>query len=271
MTKLEVGHRVRITDHGLQTMKNMAPSSGIVVGTVVDDHRARDGEEAVRVKWDVDADKELAGRRGTVDTTWLERAPNYTEMYFSIDVETDGPVPGLYSMLSIGITALHPETLVEVDSFYATLTPLPGAGEHPDTMQWWKEFPERYAEAIADPKDPLAVMTALESWVAATVDRFALDGVAPKPLLVAYPIAFDFGFYIYYAHRFAGGARFGFTGLDMASWAMGKRGGAYDDQVKKKWPDEWVTPEDRNALHNALLDARQQADIFRRQLLSALT
>ena len=199
-----------------------------------------------------------------------------SEMYFSVDVETNGPVPGLHSMLSIGVSALHPVTLEEVDHFYRTLLVLlRDADENPDTMKWWAGFPEQYAAATRDPSPPWEVMTDLDAWVRSLVeDRFAIrdaSGAAPSlrprvPIFVAYPVAFDFGFYNYYAHRFVGRSAFGFVGLDMASLAMGFNGGAYDDQIKKKWPDEWVKPADRVAIHHALDDARQQADIFRRMM-----
>jgi hypothetical protein len=196
-----------------------------------------------------------------------------SEMFFSVDVETDGPVPGLHSMLSIGIVALHPETLEECDSFYRKLDPPPGATQNADTMKWWAGFPEQYAEATRNPKDPGSVMFYLDDWVREQTARFSsragmssTSRVSPTPVFVAYPAAFDFGFYAYYAHMYVGRSVFGFVALDMASLAMGSNRGAYDDQTKKKWPEEWVEPQDRVALHHALDDARQQADIFRRMM-----
>lgn len=192
-----------------------------------------------------------------------------SEMYFSVDVESNGPVPGLFSMLSIGVTALHPETLEEVGHFYQKLKPLPDAFSDDDTMKWWKGFPEMYAEATRDPRDPHDVMRALEDWVGDTVNGFGADRESrPIPLFVAYPVAFDFGHYNYYAWRFTGRSVFGFVGLDMASVAMGHNGRPYDGQTKKNWPAEWIMPEDRVAIHHALLDARQQAAIFRRMMKS---
>lgn len=48
------------------------------------------------------------------------------DMYFSVDVETDGPVPGAHSMLSIGVVALGRD-LRPVGTFYRRLVPLQGA------------------------------------------------------------------------------------------------------------------------------------------------
>ncbi|HKX30422.1 MAG TPA: exonuclease, partial [Blastocatellia bacterium] len=48
------------------------------------------------------------------------------EIYVSTDVETDGPIPGIHSMLSFGSAAYRADkTLVE--TFTANLELLPGA------------------------------------------------------------------------------------------------------------------------------------------------
>lgn len=186
------------------------------------------------------------------------------EMYFSVDVETDGPVPGLHSMLSIGIEALHPETLEPAGEFYATLEPLPEATQDPATMRWWAGFPTQYAEATHQPALPSTVMRRLDHWVREIIDKHRGARQKLEPIFVAYPVAFDFMFYAYYAHRFMGGSVFGFSGLDMGSLAMGLIGDEFSAQSKKNWPETWVAPEDRVAIHNALEDAKQQACIFRK-------
>jgi hypothetical protein len=187
-------------------------------------------------------------------------------MYFSADVETNGPAAGLFSMLSIGVTALHPETLQEVGHFYQKLRALPDAREDPSTMKWWDGFPDQYAEATRDPRDPRDVMRELEDWIVNMTVGFGQDRDSPpKPTFVAYPASFDFAYYCYYAWRFTDGAKFGFDACDMGSLAMGYNGRPYREQSKKSWPEEWVRPEDRVAIHQALEDARQQARIFRRQ------
>ena len=59
-----------------------------------------------------------------------------TEIYISTDIEADGPIPGLYSMLSLGAAAFKPDGAIE-DEFSENLTCLPDATEDPDTMDWW--------------------------------------------------------------------------------------------------------------------------------------
>jgi hypothetical protein len=57
------------------------------------------------------------------------------KIYVSTDVETDGPIPGINSMLSFGSAAdLADKTLV--GTFSANLEILPGAQPCPKTMAW---------------------------------------------------------------------------------------------------------------------------------------
>lgn len=62
------------------------------------------------------------------------------EMYVSTDVETDGPIPGIYSMLSFG-SAVYLADKTLVGTFTASLTTLPGATSDPKTMAWWATQP----------------------------------------------------------------------------------------------------------------------------------
>lgn len=197
----------------------------------------------------------------------IEAEPGIVDMYFSVDVETNGPVPGPHSMLSIGVVALDPATLKTVDRFYETLHPLPGSTGDPDTMAWWSKWPLLYAAATRDAKPPGPTMERLGEWVTkTTTHREKVLGHRLKPVFVAYPATFDFAFYAYYAHLFTKESVFGFSALDMGSLAMGMRGGEYNQQSRTKWPEHWVAPANRVGIHHALKDAEQQAEIFREMM-----
>lgn len=62
-------------------------------------------------------------------------------IYISVDIEADGPIPGEYSMLSIGACAFKPDG-TEHGRFWTNIERLPNAKQHPDTMAWWKTQPE---------------------------------------------------------------------------------------------------------------------------------
>jgi len=68
------------------------------------------------------------------------------EIYISTDIESDGPIPGPYSMLSFGSAAFVPFEAGDgwnmIGTFEANLETLGGAQGHPDTMDWWG-FPAR--------------------------------------------------------------------------------------------------------------------------------
>jgi len=63
------------------------------------------------------------------------------EIYVSTDVETDGPIPGPYSLLSFASAAYRANKML-VSTFTANLETLPGAVSHPQTMEWWRERPD---------------------------------------------------------------------------------------------------------------------------------
>src|SRR3979411_662210 len=73
----------------------------------------------------------------------VQQAPT-PEIYLSIDVEADGPVPGPYSMLSFGIAAFSIDKVL-LGTFTRNLELLPGAAQHPRVMAWWRSQPANWA------------------------------------------------------------------------------------------------------------------------------
>ena len=56
------------------------------------------------------------------------------EIYVSVDIEADGPIPGDYSLLALG-SAAYDDCGKLVSTFTANLAPLDGAKQDPDTME----------------------------------------------------------------------------------------------------------------------------------------
>ena len=79
------------------------------------------------------------------------------ELFVSVDIEADGRIPGRSSMLSFGSAAFTLEKEL-VACFSANLETLPGATGDPDTLAWWKKFPEAWAAARRAPEDPAAAL-----------------------------------------------------------------------------------------------------------------
>ena len=98
------------------------------------------------------------------------------EIYISTDVETDGPIPGPHSMLSIGAAAYTGDKVL-VSTFSANLETLPGAQAHPKTADWWATQPEAWETCRKDLEAPERAMTRYVTWI---------RSLAGKPVFVAY-------------------------------------------------------------------------------------
>lgn len=176
-----------------------------------------------------------------------------SETYISVDVETAGPNPGGYSLLSIGACLVEaPEK-----TFYAELKPvnremLPAAfAVHGLSLEALDESGLPPAEALAR----------FESW---------LEQVVPKgsrPVFVAFNAPFDWMFLCDYFHRFLGRNPFGHTALDIKAYAMGLGGTSWGETSMAHISKRFL--EDRPLTHNALQDAIDQAEIFKKIMAGA--
>ena len=142
---------------------------------------------------------------------------------------------------------------VEVGSFAANLTTLPGATGNEKTMAWWATQKAAWAACRADPRAPELVMPEYAAW---------LDTLPGLPVFVGYPVVFDYLFVHWYLHRFAGRSPFSHSALDIKTLAMAVLGGRYRDATKRHMPRRWF-PETRHS-HVALDDAREQGILFLR-------
>src|SRR4051812_25880643 len=86
------------------------------------------------------------------------------EIYISTDVETDGPIPGRYSMLSFGSAAYTAEKAL-LSTFSANLTTLPDAISDDKTMAWWLTQPAAWQACRADQQQPALAMQNYLVWL----------------------------------------------------------------------------------------------------------
>ncbi len=178
--------------------------------------------------------------------------PEAAELFVSTDVETDGPIPGAHSMLSLASAVFDAEGEL-VDTFSANLEPLPDATTDPQTMTWWQEHPEAWAAATCDPAPPDRVMSEYLSW---------LGGLGGRPVFVAYPVAFDYPFVIHYLSRFTGRDPFARATIDIRSYAMAVMQCATLGRAGiRRMPRHWVE-DDGLSSHIALDDAVRQGLMF---------
>lgn len=181
------------------------------------------------------------------------------EIYVSADVETDGPYPGGFSMLSLGAAAFAALSRAPIATFEVNLCELDGASRDPATMAWWAEQdPKIWAHARENPQKPEAALRAFADWAR------ALPG---KPVLVTWP-SWDIGWFLYYLSRFAPDHPFGISALDLKSMAFGQLGmPTFRGTSKKNLPKELFEGCPPHT-HRALDDALEQG-VFAMNLLAA--
>lgn len=176
---------------------------------------------------------------------------NQPEIYVSTDIETNGPAPGIHSMLSFASAAyLADKTLIS--TFSANLELLPGSISNPDTMTFWEGFPEAYAACRTNLQAPEQAIPAYVQWV---------KHLPGKPAFLAYPAGFDFTFMYYYMHRFAGESPFLCTAIDIRTYAMAMQQSEFRDILRKTLPRDWFEPNIPHT-HIALDDAIEQGLLF---------
>lgn len=175
------------------------------------------------------------------------------ETFISVDVETAGPNPGNYAMLSIGAcTITNP-----VETFYVEIQPDKEAFS-PEALQISGLSMEGLREQGAPPEQ---AMRRFADWV---------EQVTPennRPVFVAFNAPFDWAFVNDYFHRYLGHNPFGHSALDMKVFYMGLRGVAWSETGMNAVSESLIG---RQALsHHALQDARAQAELFKKLLEEA--
>lgn len=176
--------------------------------------------------------------------------------YVSVDVEASGPVPGLYSMLSLGATLITVPGKGDPKlgpSFYVELKPLEGAASEPVHLAHAGGLdPTRLVETGVEPG---AAMARLAAWLES-------EGVR-RPIFVAHCANFDWMFVAWYFARFGMPNPFGFAALDTKAMAVGRLRAAFRDtgteQLAKKLG---IPPQDPATVHHAGHDAAWQATLF---------
>jgi hypothetical protein len=186
-----------------------------------------------------------------------------SEIYFSTDVETDGPIPGPNSMLSFGSAAFNVDGKM-IGTFTRNLDLLDGATPDVDTMRWWGEPEQRTAwvEARKNTVSPQSAMVDYVAWIEAFpgIER-SKSGFVKNAVFVGFPATFDFLFIYFYLIRFAKQSPFSFSALDIKTLTMAVLNVPFRDAVKRNMPKEWFPP-DRPHTHVALDDAIEQGELF---------
>lgn len=204
----------------------------------------------------------------------------YSEFYVSVDIESTGPIPGDYSMSSIGAFIAGARTregefvsferkrvsnnVHKENTFYDELKPIsenfiPEAinvgllegfeGEDP-TGQRHHDWMKLYGQ------HPDIVMKAFAKWV-----NEAKEDFGARPLFVAYPASFDWMFVYWYMQHFGVESPFGFSGVrDLKEMYATKAGVPYSKATKRHMPKH-LLKSDAPHSHHARDDAIGQGHL----------
>lgn len=170
------------------------------------------------------------------------------ETFISIDVETAGPNPTEYSLLSIGACVVDdPDT-----AFYVELKPVSEAVDAEAIAVSGLSIERLRTEGV----DPAEAMRRFDEWIAHATPP------GRTPVFTAFNAPFDWMFVDTYFRRFIGRNPFGHSALDIKAYHMGLVGSSWADTSMSALSPLYL--DGRDLSHNALGDARDQAEMFRR-------
>ena len=173
-----------------------------------------------------------------------------SETYISVDVETAGPYPERYSLLSVGACVVDNPA----ESFYVELKP-----DRTTISESALRVSQLSMEKLLrDGTPPALAMQQFADW---------LRSVAPagqRPLMVSFNAPFDWAFVNHYFHECLGDNPFGHSAIDIKAFYMGLTGCPWEETSMLYLSPRFL--KGQQLPHDALADARLQAELFRKLL-----
>lgn len=159
------------------------------------------------------------------------------KLHIVVDVEADGPCPGLYSMVCFGAAIVEPNPR----GFYGKTRPI-SPDYIPDALKV-SGF-TRAQHASFD--DPLDVMENFKIWLDMVCES------SKRPVFVSDNIAFDWQFINFYAHKYLGHNPFGFSARRIGDFYAGLTSN-FDNQTA--WKKFRKTKHDHHPVNDAIGNA----------------
>lgn len=176
-----------------------------------------------------------------------------SETFISVDVETSGPYPERYSLLSIGACVVeNPD-----EGFYIELKPAKSQVLESSLRVSQLSIEKLSREGVP----PALAMQELQDW---------LRKVAPagqRPIMVAFNTPFDWAFINHYFLEYLGENPFGHSAIDIKAFYMGLVGCPWEETSMLYLSPRFL--KGQQLPHDALADARLQAHLFRKLLSQA--
>lgn len=173
------------------------------------------------------------------------------EAYISVDIETAGPNPSQYSLLTIGACTLgdRPQT------FYVEIRPVNDKITQ-EAYATHRLSIKRLSERGVPPGEAMANF---EDWIKQQVTA------EQRPVFVSFNAPFDWMFVNDYFYRFLGRNPFGHSAIDIKAFYMGMSGVSWSETSMSHVGPRYLRG--RELTHHALRDAMDQAEIFEKMLV----
>lgn len=180
------------------------------------------------------------------------------DAYFSADVETDGPIPGPFSMLSFALVYAgsfdgkrfeRPKTYQKV--FYVELKPIS------------KQFQEEALRVNGLDRERLCLEGASPEEAMTSASRWVRENAARgKPTLIAYPLSFDWSWLYWYFVQFSkDGSPFGYSRCFDIKTALAVKAAIPISEAGRSQLLPLLSAKHPHT-HHAVDDAIEQAEIF---------
>lgn len=174
--------------------------------------------------------------------------PSPTESFISVDVETSGPYPERYSLLSIGACLVDNPA----EGFYIELKPA-----KTQVLESSLRVSQLSIEKLnKDGTAPALAMQEFNDWI---------HKVAPagqRAIMVAFNAPYDWAFINHYFLEYLGENPFGHSAVDIKAFYMGLVGCPWEETSMLYLSPRFL--KGQQLPHDALADARLQAELFRK-------
>jgi hypothetical protein len=176
------------------------------------------------------------------------------EIYIAVDVEADGPIPGPYSMIAIGMSVVGMPDKI----FYSEIKPISD-----------QFVPEALAVSGLDRDGLIKNAPTAEQVIKQAYDWVNSLRKIGRPVFLAGPAVWDGMFVHWYFIKYLGKSPFGSTGsgIDLRSYWMGLKGCEWVDSRKGKIKFE-LNLEGLPHTHHAGDDAKELAKVFEEILMA---
>jgi DNA polymerase III epsilon subunit-like protein len=172
------------------------------------------------------------------------------DFYISVDIETAGPNPSQYSLLTIGACTLTEPR----ENIYLELIPV-------NDRMTNEAFAVHHLDLkrLADKGlTPARAMASFEDWIKSVTPPES------QPVFLAFNAPFDWMFVNDYFHRYLGRNPFGHTAVDIKALYMGATGTPWSETTLSYMAPRYLSRGE--ITHHALRDALDQAEMFEKIL-----